>query len=107
MTGGGRYDVTFTMRERPVALGLDGDSKPGILFGYDGDTAKSRKSNPAPRFDPSEYDAPEPTLFGAESDFDREFDVVLDNRPGFYDGLFYMLWTINGECFQTRRADGP
>jgi FtsP/CotA-like multicopper oxidase with cupredoxin domain len=98
VAAGGRYDVTFTMPETPVMLGLDGGPEPGILFSRDG-RGEVPEAEPGAEFDPTEYGSPKDTPFGAESDFDREFEVVLDNRPGFYDGLFYMLWTINGEVF--------
>jgi FtsP/CotA-like multicopper oxidase with cupredoxin domain len=103
LAAGGRYDVTFTMPSRPVRLDVPGgvgfaDENPdlGLLLSSDG---KGDVPAPAsgPEFDPASYGKPEPTPFGASSHFDREFTVVLDNRPGFYDGLFYMLWTINGE----------
>jgi FtsP/CotA-like multicopper oxidase with cupredoxin domain len=105
LAGGGRYDVTFTMPSRPVRLGVPGamsfaDENPnvGLLLSSDG-----RGNVPTlaggPVFDPASYGKPEPTPFDASSEFDREFEVVLDNRPGYYDGLFYGLWTINGEVF--------
>jgi FtsP/CotA-like multicopper oxidase with cupredoxin domain len=98
VAAGGRYDVTFTMPDRPVVLGLDGDSQPGILFSRDG-RGSVPEAESGPEFDPASYGEPGPTPFGSSSDFDREFEVVLDNRMGFYDESFYMLWTINGEVF--------
>jgi FtsP/CotA-like multicopper oxidase with cupredoxin domain len=105
LAAGGRYDVTFTMPSKPVRLGVPGamafageDGNLGLLLSSD-----SKGNVPTlasgPEFDPASYGRPEPTPFDASSDFDREFEVVLDNRFGFYDGLFYMLWTINGEVF--------
>jgi FtsP/CotA-like multicopper oxidase with cupredoxin domain len=103
LAAGGRYDVTFTMPSRPVRLGVSvgfADENPdlGLLLSSDGKGNVPALAS-GPVFDPASYGKPEPTPFGASSDFDREFTVVLDNRPGFYDGLFYMLWTINGEVF--------
>lgn len=102
---GGRYDVTFTMPNGPVRLGVSedvgsADENPdlGLLLSSDGEGDLPALAD-GPEFDPSKYGSPEPTPFGAESDFDREFTVVLDNRMGFYDGVLYMLWTINGEVF--------
>jgi len=105
LAAGGRYDVTFTMPSKPVRLGVPGavsfageNPDLGLLLSSDG---RGRASVPAdgPEFDPASYGKPEPTPFGASSDFDREFAVVLDNRPGFYDGSLSGLWTINGEVF--------
>ena len=103
LAAGGRYDVTFTMPSRPVRLGVPGamafaDENPdlGLLLSSDGNGDVPTLAS-GPEFDPAGYGKPEPTPFDASSDFDREFEVVLDNRFGFYGGLFYMLWTINGE----------
>ncbi len=100
LAAGGRYDVTFTMPGRPVRLGVPGavgeNPELGLLLSSDGEGDVPTLAS-GPEFDPASYGKPEPTPFGSESDFDREFAVVLDNRPGFYDGLFYVLWTINGE----------
>jgi FtsP/CotA-like multicopper oxidase with cupredoxin domain len=103
LAAGGRYDVTLTMPDRPVRLGVPGalgfaGENPGLLLSSDGKGEAPALAG-GPEFDPSQYGSPGPTPFDAESDFDREFEVVLDNRPGFYDGLFHMLWTINGEVF--------
>jgi FtsP/CotA-like multicopper oxidase with cupredoxin domain len=105
LAAGGRYDLTFTMTGRPVWLGVPGSvgfagENPdlGLLLSSDGKGEVPALAN-GPQFDPATYGEPEATPFGASSDFDREFEIVLDNRPGFYDGIFYLLWTINGEVF--------
>jgi FtsP/CotA-like multicopper oxidase with cupredoxin domain len=105
LAAGGRYDLTFTMPSRPVRLRVPGamsfvDENPnlGLLLSSDGKGNVPTLAS-GPEFDPAGYGKPAPTPFGASSDFDREFEVVLDNRPGFYDGLFNGLWTINGEVF--------
>jgi FtsP/CotA-like multicopper oxidase with cupredoxin domain len=105
LAAGGRYDVTFTMPSRPIRLGAPGtmslaDENPnlGLLLSSDGEGSAPILDS-GPEFDPASYGKPAPTPFDASSDFDREFAVVLDNRPGFYDGLFNGLWTINGEVF--------
>jgi FtsP/CotA-like multicopper oxidase with cupredoxin domain len=99
VAAGGRYDVTFTMPQTPVSLGLDGEPEPGILFSRDGLGEAPSAAPGAEEFDPSGYGEPGATPFDAGSDFDKKFDVVMDNRFGFYDGTFYMLWTINGGVF--------
>jgi FtsP/CotA-like multicopper oxidase with cupredoxin domain len=105
LAAGGRYDVAFTMPRRPVRLGVPGavgfageNPDLGLLLSNNGKGYLPALAS-GPEFDPAGFGEPRPTPFGASSDFDREFTVVLDNRPGFYDGGFNMLWTINGEVF--------
>jgi FtsP/CotA-like multicopper oxidase with cupredoxin domain len=98
VAAGGRYDITFTMPETPVALGLNNRSGPGILFSRDG-SGEVPAAEPGPEFDPTTYGTPEPTPFSPSSTFDREFVQVFDNIPGFYDGQFTYLWATNGEVF--------
>ncbi len=105
LAAGGRYDVTFDMPDRPVWVGTPrdegfagGDRRLGLLLSKDG-AGRVPAVKDGPEFDPASYGEPEPTPFGLGSDFDREFEVVMDNRMGFYDGTFNGLWTINGEVF--------
>ncbi len=105
LAAGGRYDITFTMPENPVRLGVVGDigfteENPdlGLLVSPDGE-GELPVIEDGPMFDPSDYGDPEEMPFGASSDFDREFEVIMDNQFGFYDRAFNMLWTINGEVF--------
>ena len=105
LAAGGRYDVTFTMPDGPVRVGVpegagfaDADLDFGYLLSPDGKGAAPPLAS-GPELDPASYGEPGPTPFGRSSDFDREFEVVLDNRMGFYDGAFNGLWTINGEVF--------
>ena len=106
LAAGGRYDLTFTMPGTPVRLGVprdagfaDEDQNLGLLLSANGGGSVPAAPAGGPEFDPASYGKPEPTPFGATSDFDREFEMVLDGRPGFYDGILYGLWTINGEVF--------
>lgn len=105
LAAGGRYDATFTMPDGPVRLGVVGGvgisgyaPGLGLLMSPDGKGELAILED-GPLFDPSKYGEPKETPFDASSDFDREFEVVMDNRFGFYDGAFNMLWTINGEVF--------
>jgi FtsP/CotA-like multicopper oxidase with cupredoxin domain len=100
LTTGGRYDVTFVMPDHPVMLRVGGRDDLGILMSPDG---QFDRIPPLPEkletFDPLDYGAPAATPFGADSDFDREFTLVLDNKLGFFNGTFEMLYTMNGEVF--------
>ncbi len=99
---GGRYDVVFTMSDRPVFLKL-GDAKnesnPGIVF-YTGNLPERPVFQPElSEFDPSDYGKPVENEVTAEGKFDREFHMILGNRMGFYNGQINFLWTINGEVY--------
>ncbi|MDF2960769.1 MAG: multicopper oxidase [Paenibacillus sp.] len=101
LTTGGRYDVTFIMPETPVFLGIGNKKTLGLFMSPDGqgdipDISKAVMT----AFNPASYGslAPE-TPFNADSKFDREFTMILDNKFGFYNGEFNTLYTINGAVF--------
>ncbi|UFJ40470.1 multicopper oxidase family protein [Brevibacillus humidisoli] len=100
VAGGGRHDITFIMPETPVQLTALGDTvgEIGMVFSQDGSIQKADVGELSV-FDPAAYGALASTPFNIDSQFDREFFMVFDNRPGFYDGQFDMLWTINGKVF--------
>ncbi|GHJ98749.1 multicopper oxidase family protein [Streptomyces sp. NPDC003753] len=94
--GGGRYDLTFTMPERPVQLRLArGDA--GVLLSPTGGGEPTPVAS-GPDFDPASYGRPAPTPFD-KARFDRAYTVVLGQSFGFYDGRFTLRWTINGRTF--------
>lgn len=100
--GGGRYDVTFTMPDHPVALALHGEdnaAEAAIVFSGDGrKTADIRPGGPV--LDPLAYGTPAPAPFDENTPFDREFRMVLDPIYfGYYNGRPNALWAINGEVF--------
>jgi len=99
--GGGRYDVTFTMPDHPVALALNGGKKPEQVIVFSGDGRKSADIRPGgPVLDPFDYGAHAPAPIGAGDAFDREFRMVLDQLYlGVYNGGSNTLWAINGEVF--------
>jgi len=102
--GGGRYDVTFTMPDHPVALALHGEEggvSAAVTFSRDG-TGTADIGPVAAILDPLEYGAPAPAPapFGENIEFDREFLMVLDQIYfGHYNGRSNALWAINGEVF--------
>ncbi|MBB6689792.1 multicopper oxidase family protein [Cohnella xylanilytica] len=106
LTTGGRYDVTFVMPDRPVFLGIGfaAGSRLGILMSPDGSGDIPDAPSGGSEFDPLHYGKPAKTPFGPDSAFDREFTMVLDNKLGFYDGKFEMLYTLNGEVFPNTPA---
>ncbi|MFI6323671.1 multicopper oxidase family protein [Nonomuraea sp. NPDC050556] len=96
--GGGRYDLEFTMPDGPVRITESEADTAGLLISPDG-TGDLAPTPNAPEFDLAAYGKPSTTPFGPASDFDRTFTFVFDNRPGFYNGSFTFLWTINGKVF--------
>lgn len=94
---GGRYDLTFIMPERPVYLGVGMTGK-GILMSADGNGDIPEPPRTV-AFDPIAYGTSTSTPFDANSRFDREFTLVLDNKLGFFNRNFDFLYTLNGEVF--------
>ncbi|XID96191.1 multicopper oxidase family protein [Paenibacillaceae bacterium WGS1546] len=98
LTTGGRMDLTFLMPDRPVFLSVGGSRNNGILLSRDG----SGDVPDLPRteaFAPIRYGEPAPVPIDANADFDREFEMVLGDKFGFFNGSFGSLYTINGEVF--------
>ncbi|WP_010270957.1 multicopper oxidase family protein [Paenibacillus senegalensis] len=102
--GGGRYDVTFTMPDTPVTLQLHG-SDAAIVYSSDGKGEPSlydSRRTRMPVLDPTRYGSPDPEAspFSADTEFDREFTVLLDMiYLGSHNGQGNALWAINGKTF--------
>jgi FtsP/CotA-like multicopper oxidase with cupredoxin domain len=94
--GGARYDLAFTMPDRPVVLRADG---PTIVYSPDGTADPGRESPPPALLDPARYGTPATTPFGATSEFDRRFTLRVDERLGFYDGRPAVRYTLNNQSF--------
>jgi FtsP/CotA-like multicopper oxidase with cupredoxin domain len=90
---GGRYDVVFTMPEKPVRLGLV-DSPVALTFSRDGRVELPPVSFDRV-FDPAAYGRPEP----APKRFKRDFELDIGRSLGFFDGGFGYQWTTNGRTF--------
>ncbi|MCA0756214.1 multicopper oxidase family protein [Paenibacillus sp. N4] len=95
---GGRYDIAFVMPDHPVYLKVGNGKELGLLMSADG-SGDVPKPETTSVFDPTHYGMPADTPFGGDSEFDREFTMVLDNRFAFYNGRFAAYDTINGEVF--------
>lgn len=99
---GGRYDVTFTMPDHPVFFkqgDYKNDNHPGIVFYTGNPPEKPVFQAETAMFDPSDYGKPVVNELTAATTFDREFQMLLGNEMGFYNGQFHFLWTINGEVY--------
>jgi FtsP/CotA-like multicopper oxidase with cupredoxin domain len=97
IAAGGRYDVGFVMPPGPVAVGLP-DSQARLVLSPDGQ-ADAPAPPDGPRFELDHYGQPAPTPFGLRSRFDRSFRLVVDRKPGFFDGRPGFQWTLNGHIF--------
>ncbi|MFS0919636.1 multicopper oxidase family protein [Brevibacillus sp. 179-C 1.1 NHS] len=99
---GGRYDVTFTMPDMPVLFKIgdyQDEKKPSMIFYPDTPPASPSFEAESDMFDPSQYGKPVQNEVTSAAQFDREFNMILGNRMGFYNGQFHFLWTINGEVY--------
>lgn len=96
---GGRADLTFTMPDHPIRLTFTDDPNNGLVLSPDGKGTAPSPSLTGPVFDPTNYGTPAPTPFTASSHFDRNFQLVLDDGPGFYNGGFEFRLTINGKVY--------
>ncbi len=99
LTTGGRMDLTFLMPDAPVFLSVGRSGKLGVLLSRDGAGSVPGLPDKTTSFNPIDYGAPADTAITATSDFDREFEMILDNKLTFYNGQFGSLYTINGEVF--------
>lgn len=108
IAAGGRYDLTFTMPDHPVLLGMskydeEGKDMPSLLF----DNGSKSVSPPSPvdkdgkekLFDPTVYGTGVRNVLTQTEKFDRSFQMLIGNRMGFYNGKLNYLWTINGEVY--------
>lgn len=98
VTTGGRYDLTFVMPDHPVYLNVGYLKNGGILLSPNGQ-GNIPDVPPTVAFDPLTYGRPAATPFDAHSKFDRDFTLVLDNKLGFYNRKFDLLYTLNGKVF--------
>ena len=99
LTTGGRMDLTFLMPDAPVFLSVGRSGKLGVLLSRDG-TGSVPDLPETTAFNPIDYGTPAAAAaIQADSDFDREFEMILDNKLAFYNGEFGSLYTINGEVF--------
>lgn len=95
----GRYDLTFTMPNHPVRLTFTDNPNNGFVLSPDGTGTLPTPSLTGPVFDPTNYGTAAATPFTAASHFDRNFQLVLDDGPGFFNGGFEFRLTINGRVY--------
>lgn len=103
---GGRYDIQFTMPNRPVlfAPAVNQHDK-GLLLSPDGskDDAVPFLNAELSVFDPARYGSPTALPFDLSSHFDREYQLLIDGQYGFYNGKFERVSTVNGDLLPNTR----
>ncbi|MCA2219198.1 multicopper oxidase family protein [Jidongwangia harbinensis] len=99
LAAGGRYDLTFTMPDRPVRLADVGKPDVSLVLSPDGRAEPPAVPEDLELFDAGSYGRPGGAPFGLDSDYDREFTQLLDDRIWFFDGGMHFLPTINGKSF--------
>jgi len=95
VTAGGRADLEIEVPASGARLELGGNT--ALLLG---EGAASVSEEPAPRefVDLLSYGSPAP-LGVDPDDADRQFEYVVDRRPGFLDGKPGLWWTVNGNLY--------
>jgi FtsP/CotA-like multicopper oxidase with cupredoxin domain len=97
VAAGGRVDVGYVQPPNGVRVALEG-TKVAIGLGPSGGPAPGEVA-PTATFDPLVYGTPAPTPFDAESTFDRQFELTITRKPGFFDGSPGLQWAINGGIY--------
>jgi FtsP/CotA-like multicopper oxidase with cupredoxin domain len=98
LAAGGRYDIGFVMPARPVRVDLEDTNAAVVLSTQDAPPPPSGDSD-EPDFDPLTYGHPAPTPFSASSTFDRDFDLRITKKLGFFDGRPGRQWAVNGGIY--------
>jgi FtsP/CotA-like multicopper oxidase with cupredoxin domain len=93
---GGRADIAFTVPQSPTWLVL-GDTTAALAFNTD--RSAPQVLGELLDLDPLSYGSPAKTAFGAESTFDRRFELRITRKLGFFDGRPGRQWAINGHIF--------
>ncbi|MFF0829290.1 multicopper oxidase family protein [Brevibacillus sp. NPDC003359] len=102
---GGRYDIQFTMPNRPVLFAPAANQHDkGLLLSPDGsEDAVPFIDAELSVFDPARYGSPNALPFDLSSHFDREYQLLIDGQYGFYNGQFEHLSTVNGDLLPVTR----
>lgn len=98
LAAGGRFDVSFTMPAGTVTVRPSTAETPGeaaLALSPDGRGAPAHIED-GNLFDRLAYGTPGSGGGAVPSEFQRDFDLVLDNGFGFADGRFTYANTING-----------
>jgi FtsP/CotA-like multicopper oxidase with cupredoxin domain len=98
LAAGGRYDVGFIMPASGARVDLAG-SEATLELTAAGERPPPPSESELQSFDPLDYGRSAPTPFSASSRFDREFDLKITKKVGFFDGKPGRQWAINGDIY--------
>jgi FtsP/CotA-like multicopper oxidase with cupredoxin domain len=96
LAAGARYDVTFSMPDRPVRLGIAAAPDAGLLLAPDPAVPPPPVDLIAPELDLLGYGTPSPVDLPAP---ERAHTVVLDRLLRFLDGVPLRAYTVDGAVF--------
>lgn len=101
VAAGGRNDIIFTMPESPIALRSASNREAVVLISPDGSGETPLGKKVKTVFNPAAYGSPLPTTISLYSEFDREFNMLIDVQNfAFYNGKFAtQVFRINGKLF--------
>ena len=100
LAAGGRYDIGFVMPPHGARVGLDESDAALDLTTPAGERATLPPDDSEwPNFDPLAYGRPAPTPFSSSNHFDREFELTITKKLGFFDGKPGRHWAINGGIY--------
>ncbi|GHO97599.1 copper oxidase [Reticulibacter mediterranei] len=101
---GQRYDLRFRMPAqgavRLVETGKTGEISSGLSALIGDGAAPNALSTPHPaQFDFTDYGQPRSNAITSNAHFDNENTMTLGSYPGFFNGSFGSVYTINGKAF--------
>ena len=94
VTAGGRIDLAITLPSGAIRIGLGGGPTTLVIGSGDAPTG----AEPGASVDLLSYGKTAALPFDPAS-ADRHFEYRIGRRPGFYDGVPGLWWTINGHQF--------
>ena len=96
VTAGGRADLEIVMPEDGSGVRVELGGSSAVVLGGDGPAREVDQSDEP--LDLLDYGTPAPMGFDP-TDATREFEYVIDRRPGFLDGRPGLWWTVNGHLY--------
>ena len=94
---GQRIDLVFTMPARGAVRLVDANGDESLTIGSGGAPAAPALDG-LPQLDLTRYGTPAPDPLLGRAAFDVTFPLVLGNQPGFREGTFEEIHTINGSA---------
>lgn len=94
---GQRYDLVFRLPDSGVVRLVMEDQTATVTVGQ-GEIDHTELAA-LPTFDLTTYGSPAPDALVSRSTFDVTHEMVLGNHPGFHNGNFGLIHSINGEEF--------